>query len=148
MEPRGLSTGRRPGRIDAVMDLRSNPRAVAAAKQIEARTGFDVLDESQVQQALAMCAGRRARAVRLAVVCGALAAAIAAALAVALAFGHASTYALVVGSVLLAINLVRTGQALWSARRLRRIPRSIELMRAEVREAGRAAPSRDRAQWN
>jgi hypothetical protein len=148
MEPRGLSTGRGRGRIDPVMDLRSNPRAVAAAKQIEARTGFDVLDESQVQQAVAMCAARGARAVRTAVVCGALAAAIAAALAVALAFGHASTYALVLGSVLLTINLVRAGQALWSARRFGRIPRSIEIMRAEVREAGRVAPSRDRAQWN
>jgi hypothetical protein len=130
------------------MDLRSNPRAVAAAKRIEARTGFDVLDESQVQQAVAMCAARRARAVRMASVSGALAIAIAAALAVGLALGHAGTYALVVGSVLLAINLVRAGQALWAARRFGRIPRSIELMRAEVREAGRAAPSRDRAQWN
>jgi len=130
------------------MDLRSNPRAVAAAKRIEARTGFDVLDESQVQQAVAMCAARRARAVRMAAVSGALAIAIAAALAVALALGHAGTYALVLGSVLLAINLVRAGQALWSARRFGRIPRSIELMRAEVREVGRAAPSRDRAQWN
>jgi hypothetical protein len=33
-------------------------------------------------------------------------------------------------------------------RRLRRIPRSIEFMRAEVAKAGQNAPSRDQAQWN
>jgi hypothetical protein len=130
------------------MDLRSNPRAVAAAKQIEARTGFDVLDESQVEQAVALCARRRARAVRQALLSGGLAGAIIVALVVAVLLGHVSTYALVLGSVLLLINLTRLAHALWSARRFARIPRSIEFMRAEVREAGRAAPARNRAQEN
>jgi hypothetical protein len=130
------------------MDLRSNPRAVAAAKQIEARTGFDVLDETQVGQAIALSAARRTRAIRLAVTSGALAAAVMAALVVASVTGHAPLYSFVVGGVLLAINLVRMAQALWSAQRLGRIPRSIEVARAQVRAAGRAAPSRDNAQWN
>jgi hypothetical protein len=130
------------------MDLRSNPRAVAAAKQIEARTGFDVLDESQVEQAIALCAARRARAVRLAVISGALAVAIIVALVVATVIGHVDTYALVLAAVLLLINLVRTAHAIWSARRFGRIPRSIEFMHAEVRTAGHSAPSRDSAQWN
>ena len=130
------------------MDLRSNPRAAAAAKQIEARTGFDVLDESQVEHAIALCATRRTRAVRMAAGSGALAAAILIALVVASLIGHADTYALVLAAVLLVINLVRMATAIWSARRLRRIPRSIELMRAEVARAGQNAPSRDQAQWN
>jgi len=130
------------------MDLRSNPRAAAAAKQIEARTGFDVLDESQVEQAIALCATRRTRAVRQAVLSGALAAAIVAALVVAILIGHVRTYALVLAAVLLVINLIRMATAIWSARRLRRIPRSIEFMRAEVARAGQNAPSRDEAQWN
>jgi hypothetical protein len=130
------------------MDLRSNPRAAAAAKQIEARTGFDVLDESQVEQAIALCATRRTRAVRLAAGSGALAAAIVVALVVAGLIGRVGTYALVLAAVLLVINLTRMATAIWSARRLRRIPRSIELMRAEVARAGQNAPSRDQAQWN
>lgn len=130
------------------MDLRSNPRAAAAAKQIEARTGFDVLDDSQIEQAMALCAARRTRAVRMAAGSGALAAAIVVALVVASLIGHADTYAIVLAAVLLVINLVRMATAIWSARRLRRIPRSIEFMRAEVARAGQNAPSRDQARWN
>jgi hypothetical protein len=130
------------------MDLRSNPRAVAVARQIQARTGFDVLDESQVEHAVALCRARRARAVRVAVICGALAAAIIVAVVVAGVAGHVDAYALVLAAVLLVINLARLARAVWSARRLGRIPRSIEFMRAEVRAAARDAPSRDNAQWN
>jgi hypothetical protein len=130
------------------MNLRSNPRAIAAAKQIEAATGFDVLDESQVEQAVALCARQRARAVRQAVISGALAAAIIVALVVARVVGHVSTYALILAAVLLVLNLARMAHALWSARRLGRIPRSIEVAQAEVRAAGRAGPSRDSARWN
>jgi hypothetical protein len=56
------------------MDLRSNPRAVAAARRIQAQTGFDVLDEDAVGQVIELCAARRARARRLAVLSGVLAA--------------------------------------------------------------------------
>ncbi len=130
------------------MNIRSNPRAVAAAKQIEARTGFDVLDESQVEHAIALSARQRARAARQAVISGALAAAIIVALVVANVLGHVDTYALVLAAVLLVINLARMAHALWSARRFARIPRSIEVALAEVRAAGRIGPEQDRAQWN
>jgi Flp pilus assembly protein TadB len=131
------------------MDIRSNLRAVAAAKQIEARTGFDVLDDSQVEQAVALCAGQRARAVRQAVISGGLAAAIIVALVLVLVLGHAGTSALVLASVLLAVNVVRMAYALRAVRRLGRIPRSIEIARAEVRASARASsPSRGRARWS
>lgn len=130
------------------MDIRSNLRALAAAKQIEARTGFDVLDDAKVEQVIALCAGRRARAVRQAAISGALAAAIIVALVLALVLGHVGTLPLILASVLLAINVVRTAQALRAARRLGRIPRSIEIARAEVRAAGRATPSPDSARRN
>lgn len=130
------------------MNLRSNPLAVAAARDIEARTGFDILDDSQVEQAVALCARQRTRAVRLAVISGSLAAVIVVALAVASVLGRPDLYALALAAVLLVINLARMGRSIWSARRFARIPRSIEAARAGVRAAGAAAPSRGRPQWN
>jgi hypothetical protein len=47
-----------------MMDLRSNPRAVAAARRIQAQTGFDVLDDAAVEQVAALCVARRVRARR------------------------------------------------------------------------------------
>ncbi len=105
------------------MNIRSNPRAVAAAKQIEARTGFDVLDESQVEHAIALSARQRARAARQAVISGALAAAIIVALVVANVLGHVDTYALVLAAVLLVINLARMATGSEHLHRWRTAPR-------------------------
>lgn len=132
------------------MDLRSNPHAVAAARRIEAETGFDVLDDAGVEQVIALCAARRARARRLAAVSGVLAAAVLAAFIVAGVLGQVHAYELLLGPVLFLLNGVRLAAALAAMRRLDRIPRSIEAARAEVRAAAASSPwlPSDAARWN
>ncbi len=138
------------------MDLRSNPRAVAAARRIQAETGFDVLDEAAVERALALCAAGRARARRWALISGLLAAAIIAAWTVAGILGQVHGYQWILGAALLLLNGFRMARALAAARKLRRIAASIETARAEVRAAAAASaaprglipPSPDVARWN
>ena len=135
------------------MDLRSNPRAVAAARRIQARTGFDVLDDVAVERTIALCAAQRARARRSAAISGLLAAAVIAAWTVAGTLGHVHGYEFILGPVLLLLNGLRMIRALAAARRLGRIPRSIEAARAEVLAAATgtasaARPSPDAAMWN
>jgi hypothetical protein len=117
------------------MDLRSNPRAVAAARRIQAQTGFDVLDEDAVGQVIELCAARRARARRLAVLSGVLAVAVLVAFTAAIVLGRLSVYELILGPVLFLLNGMRFAAALAAMRRVDRIPRSIEAARAEVRAA-------------
>ena len=138
------------------MDLRNNPRAAAAARRIQAQTGFDVLDDAAVEQALTTCAARRARARRSAAVSGALLAAVAAALVAAAALGQMHRYELILGPVLLLLNGFRMVTAIAAARKLARIPRSIEAARAEVQAAatgqavppGVTGPPPGTARWN
>ena len=139
-----------------MMDLRNNPRAVAAARRIQAETGFDVLDDASVERALALCAAGRARARRWAVISGLLAAAVIAAWSVAGAFGQVHGYQWILGPALLLLNGFRMVKAVAAARKLGRISRSIETARAAVLAAaagspaprGPAPPPPDVARWN
>lgn len=132
------------------MDLRGNPRAAGLARQIEARTGFDVLDEAKVAQAIALCQARRASARRAAVVSGALAAAVVIAWTAAAAAGVLHGYEYVLGPALLLLNGVRLATALRAAGRLARIVRSIGAARAEVEAAAAwpPPPPPGTAAWN
>ncbi len=132
------------------MDVRGSPRAVALARQIEERTGFDVLDEAKVAQAIALCQARRASARRAAAISGALAAAVVIAWIAAGVAGQLHGYQYVLGPALLGLNGVRLIMALRAARRLARIIRSIEAARAEVEAAaaGPQPPPPGRAAWN
>jgi hypothetical protein len=141
------------------MDLRSNPRAVAAARRIQAETGFDVLDDAAVEQMAALCAARAARARRLAALSAVLAVVVLVAFTVAVVLGQVHVYELILGPMLFLVNAIRLAAALAAVRRLDRIPQTIEAARAEVRAAaaGPAGPSgltgapwppSDVARWN
>ncbi len=123
-------------------NLRDNPQAVAAARRIEAQTGFDVLDEAKVAQAVALCRRQRTRARRWAAISGLLTAAIVAAWTVAGALSRLHGYQLAMGAALFLLNGTRMIQALVAARRAGRIIASIEAARAEVEAVAAAPPPR------